>query len=469
MGPGGADPYRGLSLWWDTLETSRPHRPPLPGDGDVDVVVVGAGLTGLWTARSLKLADPAMRVAVVEREVAGFGASGRNGGWCSALFAASEARLTRTHGATAARAMRRTMEATVDEVGRAVAHEGIDCAFAKGGTVVAARNQAQVLRARAALDAARAAGVGEEDLCWLEGPEAQRRLGASMVLGATFTPHCATVHPARLVQGLAAAAERLGVAIYEHTTVTAVDAGVQGRRPTVRTDRGTLRAEVVVLAMEGWTTQLPIRRRTLAPIYSLMVATEPLGPAQWERIGLHQRETFADHRHVIIYGQRTADDRLAFGGRGAPYHFGSAIRPSYDHVPRVHEMLRLALVDLFPDLEGTRLTHAWGGPLGVPRDWFPSVGLDRWSGLAWAGGYVGDGVSTTNLAGRTLADLIVGNDSELVHLPWVDHRSPRWEPEPLRWLGVNASLWAMDVADRSEARTGRPSWLAAGVDRLLGG
>lgn len=319
------------------------------------------------------------------------------------------------------------------------------------------------------LDAARAAGVGEEDLRWLDGAEARRLLEASAVLGATFTPHCAVVHPARLVLGLAEAVERMGVAIYEHTAVTAVDAGGLGRRPTVRTDRGTLRSEVVVLAVEGWTAQLPGRRRVVAPIYSLMVATEPLGSAEWERIGLRERETFADHRHVIVYGQRTADDRLAFGGRGAPYHFGSAIRPAYDHVPRVHEMLRLALVDLFPDLEATRLTHAWGGPLGVPRDWFPSVGLDRWSGLAWAGGYVGDGVSTTNLAGRTLADLVTGNDSELVHLPWVDHRSPRWEPEPLRWLGVNASLWGMHLADRSEARTGRQSWLAARMDRLLGG
>jgi glycine/D-amino acid oxidase-like deaminating enzyme len=353
-------------------------------------------------------------------------------------------------------------------VGRVVALERIECHFTKGGTVVAARNRAQLVRARRMLDAAREIGVGEEDLRWLEPAEASRRLGATRVLGGTFTPHCAALHPARLVHGLAEVVERMGVAIYEHTAVTSVDPARPGRRPMVRTDHGTVRSEVVVVAVEGWTPELPERRRAVAPVYSLMVATEPLGQSRWDQIGLAERETFADHRHVIVYGQRTADDRLAFGGRGAPYHFGSAVHPAYDHLPRVHEMLRLALIDLFPSLAGTRLTHAWGGPLGVPRDWFPSVGLDRSSGIAWAGGYVGDGVSTTNLAGRTLADLIVGNDSDLVRLPWVDHHSPRWEPEPLRWLGINASLWAMELADRTEARTGRPSRLAARIDRLLG-
>jgi glycine/D-amino acid oxidase-like deaminating enzyme len=198
------------------------------------------------------------------------------------------------------------------------------------------------------------------------------------------------------------------------------------------------------------------------------VATEPLGDAFWNEAGLEDRATFADHRHMIIYGQRTSDGRIAFGGRGAPYHYASSIEPSFDAEPRVHSLLRQTLAELFPEVGEARFTHAWGGPLGIPRDWHSSVGLDRASGLAWAGGYVGDGVSTTNLAGRTLADLITGADSDLVHLPWVDHQSPPWEPEPLRWLGVNAGLWTMKVADRSEAKNGRPSRLAGVMGRLLG-
>ncbi len=213
---------------------------------------------------------------------------------------------------------------------------------------------------------------------------------------------------------------------------------------------------------------LPGEHRSLAPLYSLMLATEPLDEATWEQIGLRGRPTFADDRHMVIYGQRTSDGRLAFGGRGAPYHFGSRVSPAFDRDGGVHEAIRAALVDLFPVLGNAAITHRWGGPLGVPRDWVSSVGLDRATGLAWAGGYVGDGVATTNLAGRTLTDLILGRDSDLTRLPWVGHRSPPWEPEPLRWLGINAGLAITAAADRAEARSGRPSRLGRALGRFLG-
>ncbi len=464
----GPDRYRGLSLWFDTLGAPVVPRPPLSGDTDVDVAIVGGGFTGLWTARALAVADPSLRIAVLEREVAGFGASGRNGGWCSALFAASDARIARQHGRDAATRMRRAMEDTVDQVGAAATAEGIDCAFAKGGTVVAARSAAQVARARAEIDEARQFGLTEEDLRWLDAGAAGAIVGMDGVLGATYTPHCAALHPARLARGLAEAVARRGVAVYEQTPVTSITPGGPGRRPSVRAGSATVRADVVVRALEGWTAELPGDERALAPVYSLMVATEPLPADFWATAGLARRETFSDFRHLIIYGQRTDDDRLAFGGRGAPYHFGSAVRAGFDRVPSVHDALRATLLELFPRLEGVAMTHAWGGPLGVPRDWFSSVGLDRATGIAWAGGYVGDGVSTTNLAGRTLADLILDRSSDLVTLPWVGHRSPRWEPEPLRWLGVNAGLWAMQWADRSEGRRGRPSRLAERMGSLIG-
>jgi glycine/D-amino acid oxidase-like deaminating enzyme len=188
----------------------------------------------------------------------------------------------------------------------------------------------------------------------------------------------------------------------------------------------------------------------------------------WDEIGLRRRETFADLRHMRIYGQRTADDRLAFGGRGAPYHFGSRTRPEFDRQERVHSLLRDVLVDLFPAVEGHEVTHRWGGALGVPRDWHASVGVDRLRGLAWAGGYVGDGVATANLAGRTLAQLITGRECDLTRLPWVGHRSRDWEPEPLRWLGVNGGRLLMTYADRAEARSGRPARSAKAFARLIG-
>jgi glycine/D-amino acid oxidase-like deaminating enzyme len=463
--------YRQLSLWLDSLAASGEDdlapRAALPGNLDADVAVVGAGYTGLWAAHSLLAADPSLRVVVLEAEIAGFGASGRNGGWCSALFPASAAALARRHGRAAALAMRRAMNATVAEVGRASVEEGLDVDWLAGGTVVLARTPVQLARARAAV-AADAAFDGVDGLELLDAGAARERVGAEGVLGATFTPHCARLHPGRLVRGLARAVERRGGVVHERTRVLGVRPGGGGRRPAVLTEHGTVTADVVVRATEAWTATLPGSHRDVAPVYSLMVATEPLPAAFWARAGLARGETFADHRNLVIYGQRTADDRLAFGGRGAPYHAGSRIRPAFDREERVFGALRATVTELFPGLRGAAFTHAWGGPLAIARDWHAGVGLDRGTGLAWAGGYVGDGVGTSNLAGRTLADLVLGRDTELTRLPWVGHRSRPWEPEPLRWLGINAGLRAMTLADAEERLTRRPSVAARALAPLLG-
>jgi len=457
-GPIDRDAPDGGCLWAEQAGR-RSARAPLAGPTTADVVVVGAGLTGLWTAYYLARAEPSLEVLVVEAEHVGFGASGRNGGWASALFPVGAAALARGHGEPAAQAMRAAMRATVREVGEVTRAEGIDCDFRRGGTLAMARSAPQLTRARS--DAEHARGWGDE-VELLDTEAARARLAGDGVVGATFTPDCARVQPVRLVRGLAAVVEGRGVRIAERTRALALEPG------RVRTDRGTVRARHVVRATEAWTATLPGTRRAVVPVYSLMVATEPLAPEVWAAIGLRHGETFTDHRHLIVYGQRTADDRLAFGGRGAPYHWGSAIDPSFDHEPAVFAALERTLLELFPVLRGTRVTHRWGGPLGIARDWHAGVGLDRRTGLAWAGGYVGDGVSTTNLAGRTLADLLTGQDTTLTRLPWVGHRSPAWEPEPLRWLGVNAGLRAMTLADTEERLTGRPSVIARVMAPFLG-
>jgi glycine/D-amino acid oxidase-like deaminating enzyme len=459
------DRYRGLSFWHDTVPGTLAPGAQLPGDMQADVVIVGAGFTGLWTAYYLAKRDPGLRVVVCEREIAGFGASGRNGGWCSALFPASPAKLVRLSGTSraGAMAMQRAMQETVDEVGRVAAAEGIDCHWAKGGTVQLARSAAQLERAKAEVKEAREFGAGEEDLRLLDAAEAHSMAAATGVLGGTYTPHCAAIHPARLARGLAATVRAAGVSLFERTPVLSISPG------RVVTALGTVRADYVVRATEGYTPRLPGFQRAIAPVYSLMIATQPLAASVWDEIGLTGRPTLGDLRHLIIYGQRTADGRLAFGGRGAPYHLGSAVRPQYDRVPAVFAALRRTLAELFPVLHDVAVSHCWGGPLGVPRDWCASVGLDPVTRIAWAGGYVGDGVATTNLAGRTLAELITATDSPITRLPWVGHRSPPWEPEPLRWLGVNAGLRAMKLADWEERQTGRPSVAAAVMSRLLGG
>jgi glycine/D-amino acid oxidase-like deaminating enzyme len=458
----GAKDYRAYSLWFDTLDEDLSPRPALDTDVDVDVAIVGAGYTGLWTAYYLARAQPDMRIALIEKDIAGFGASGRNGGWCSGLFAAPRKKIARRHGRAAAVAMERALFDTVDEIGRVTAEEAIDADFVKGGTLTAVTSPTQRERVTSMLEDDRAWGFGEEDFRWLDAGELRARIDIEGGLGARFTPHCARLHPARLVRGLARKVEELGGRIYEQTPASAIT----GRQ--VETPGGRVRAEVIVRATEGYTATLPRLKRQLLPLYSLMVATEPLETSVWESLGWGGYETLHDGRHLLIYAQRTADDRIAIGGRGAPYHFGSRVTDENDRDTELFAALKNEVGRLFPATRGCAFTHEWGGCLGVPRDWFTSVGIDRATGLAWAGGYAGDGVSTSNLAGRTLRDLIIGADTELVRLPWVNHRSRRWEPEPLRWLGVNLGLKAMAHADRVEERTGRPTKRGALVQRLIG-
>jgi glycine/D-amino acid oxidase-like deaminating enzyme len=454
--------YRSRSLWLDGLDGDPlVPRPALPGPAEVDVAVVGAGYTGLWTAYYLRRADPGLRVAVLEREVAGFGASGRNGGWCSAFLAMDRELLARRAGRGATIALQRAMFDTVDEVGRVAGREGIDCHYVKGGALQMATSPVQLARLEAGLRHARAWAMGEEDQRLLERDEAERRVRVAGLLAASFTPHCAAVDPARLARGLAEAVERLGVPVYEATRVTRIRPG------RVDTTRGPVRAEVVVRATEGYASTLPGLRRSVLPLYSLMIATEPLPAAAWEEIGWSGGETMAAGGHLFTYAQRTRDGRVAFGGRGAPYHFGSRIRPGYDRDDRVHRRLEATLGQLLPPAAGARITHRWGGPLGIPRDWTASVGLDRATGLAWAGGYVGDGVAAANLAGRTLADLIRGDDSDLTRLPWVQHHSRPWEPEPLRWLGINSARLLAASTDASEQRSGHPARLRGRLLKLF--
>ncbi len=455
--------YSALSFWHETADEPLLPRPGLPSSIVADVAIVGAGYTGLWTAYYLLERQPGLRVAIIEKEIAGFGASGRNGGWCSAIFPASWRRVARDGGMEVVGQLQRVMNAAVDEVGRVANQESIDCDYHKGGYVSVARNQAQWTRAQAEVANAREWGIGEDTVSLLSRDEASIRLAASRVLGGTLFHHCAAIHPTKLVRGLARAVEARGGRIYEGTEVTALGS----RR--VETTQGIVTAETVIVATEGYTVSLPGRHRDLIPMYSLMVATEPLGPEIWDRIGLADRETFSDKRHLRIYGQRTVDGRLAFGGRGAPYHFGSRIQPGFDRHAGVHAMLRRVLLDLLPGLpRDLEYTHAWGGALGIPRDWFPSVAFDPATRVGFAGGYVGDGVALSNVAGRALADLITGSRSELVSLPFVRRRSPQWESEPLRWLGVNAVTQLFRAADRAEARTGLPDRRVAWFWRKLG-
>ncbi|HEY1594617.1 MAG TPA: FAD-binding oxidoreductase [Thermoleophilaceae bacterium] len=441
--------YRARSLWLDELAEPLTPRPPLPGDLDCDVAIVGAGFTGLWSAYYLKHLQPDLRVVVLEAEVAGYGPSGRNGGWVSSGIAASPRAYERKSNRQAVvRATRETFN-TVGEIGEVAEREGIDCGYLRAGMLTVATTAPQEQRLRDSVRASHEVGMDDHDL-WLLGPtETEEQAAINRVRVASCTPHAARVDPARLARGLARACERLGVQIYEHTR--ALDAGPGA----VRCEQGTVRAEIVLRATEAYTSTLHGSTRNYLPLYSLMIATEPLPDEAWEHHRWNDGLLIGDRHHLFFYAQRTSDGRIAIGGRGAPYRLGRPIDERNERNDAVRTRLETALRWNFPIAADVPITHHWGGPLAVPRDWSMSISFDKKTRFGFAGGYVGHGVVAANISGRTLADLALGRDTELVSLPWVGHRSRKWEPEPLRYLASTAIVRVLGSADRAEDRSGR--------------
>jgi glycine/D-amino acid oxidase-like deaminating enzyme len=437
----------GISFWYSS--TGLPsRRPALDADRDADVCIVGGGFTGLWTAYYLKRATPDLRVVVLEREFAGFGASGRNGGWLSRHFAARRDVMAKSHGRDAVAAMERAMRDTVDEVIAVCERERIEADIVKHGLLRVARGPAQAARLRAALADDRSWGAGPDELVELDRTALGERIQIAGATEAVLDRDAARVQPAKLVQGLAAAVERLGVTIYEGTSVISLAPG------EARTDHGVVRARHVLSCLEGFTAGLRGQRRTWLPLNSAIVVTEPLPPEVWSEIGWQGEELLGDWAHAYVYAQRTADGRIALGGRGVPYRFGSRTDHDGQTQERTIDQLTTTLGEMFPAVASVPIDQAWCGVLGVARDWSPTVRLDRTSGLGIAGAYVGNGVATTNLAGRTLRDLVLGERTELTELPWVGHTTRRWEPEPLRWVGARLVYGLYRHADRREAATG---------------
>lgn len=444
--------YAAYSYWLESCGDDLTPRPRLDGDVRVDVAILGAGYSGLWTAYYLLRHNPSLKVAIAEKDIAGFGASGRNGGWCSSGFPVGLSEIARRYDQHAARDLHLAMIDAVDEVGLVAGEEGIDAEYEKGGALRFARGRHQVPLLQRAFQTYSELGL-DQHYQILDAGEANRRVNVQGALGALFTPHCATIHPGKLVRGLARVVERMGAIIYEHTPVTSY---AEGSLPALHTATGTINASTIVLAGESYLSQLPRLNRQLIPIYSLIVLTRPLDAAQWTEIGWTGRECVSSNRLTVDYLSRTTDGRILFGGRGAPYHFGSSISDDYDRHDSTHRTLRDAAMEWFPALTPADFSHAWGGPLGVPRDWMPSVSHNPAAGVATARGYTGQGVSTTNLAGRILADLILEKETPITNLPMVNHQSPDWEPEPLRYLGVRYVQRSYAQLDSRAETTGVP-------------
>jgi glycine/D-amino acid oxidase-like deaminating enzyme len=446
-----------VSHWFDSLPVPRPG---LPGDREADICIVGAGYTGLWTAYYLKQADPSLRIAILEARFAGFGASGRNGGWLSGLPPGHRGLLAKQHGRDSVITWQRMLNDAVDEVIAVAARENIDADIVKGGNLEVARNPAQAERLRAEVEEDRRWGV--EDVELLTADEAAARVRVDSLVLGSFNPHCARVQPAKLARGLADLVERLGVKIYEQTPVTEITPG------RAETPRGVLRAPVILRATEGFTARMRGLRRRWLPMNSAMIATAVLPQQVWDSIGWSGCETVGDLAHGFFYAQRTADDRIALGGRAVPYRYGSRIDRDGAVGEGTIDYLTGVLNTVLPQTRGVPIAHGWCGVLAVPRDWSAGVQFDPTTGLGEAGGYVGHGVTATNLAARTLRDLVLKQSTDLTALPWVGHHSRTWEPEPLRWIGVRGLYTAYKLADRHEERRRRTSPIAVLADRITG-
>lgn len=450
--------WRGISLWMAGLDEPLTPRPPLAGEISADIAIIGAGYTGLWTAYYLKTRAPELNIAVVEAEIAGFGASGRNGGWVMGALL-GEDRIVGHLPEPQRRESWDLLQAIPDEVGRVTRDEAIACDFRKGGTLYcAARYKEQEHRLRGWLTGMHTQeGLTEADIRWLSPAELTQELRIPGALGAVYTPHCATIQPAKLVRGLAATVERLGVKIYEKSPVT------QWQPGEIRTAQGRVKADWVVPAVEGYAASLPPLGDYQLPVQSLLIATEPLPEDVWAGIGLARGQSFSEFSRQVTYGQRTADNRLAFGARGG-YQFGGKLRTDFTLTEAEEGLRRYLLGEIFPQLKGVKITHRWGGNLGMSRRFQPHMLLDGKNRIALSGGYGGEGVGASNLGGRTLADLILGRDSVETRQPWVikdktmQQALRKWEPEPLRWLGYNAIIASFVHEDKVLANPHSAPW-----------
>lgn len=414
----------------------------LPPHPTFDIAIVGGGLTGLWLAYYLQQAEPDLSIAIFEKEQVGFGASGRNGGWLSREVPIEVKPLLKRAGITETdiAALYDAMEEAVSEVIRVTETEGIECDIAMGGVLTIATNPAQ--QARLSADELRKS----ESL--LSKAAVRSRINIPSAIAGHYDAVGARIHPLKLLLGLKQLLLARGIKIYEHRKVSSISSGALMVWEGI--DEIEVYASKIVSCTEAYSQPL-LRNRKVIPVNSSIIVTEVIGAARWEKIGWEQCELLADDAHLFFYAQRTFDDRILIGGRGSPYQFGGKDAGNGTLDPKTQAQLLARLHALFP-WEDFRIEYAWRGSIGVTRDWCATVTYDALSGLGQIFGFVGSGVTTTNLAARTMADRLLGRRSTFTKLPWNDHDSPCWEPEPLRWIAIQSMYQLLGYADFLEMK-----------------
>ena len=437
--------------------------PEITSSQSYDVVIVGAGYSGLWSAHHLLNVNPSLSIAILDARQPGFGASGRNGGWCSAFSPMSLEAVAAQSNKQGAIDLQHSLVTSVDEIGAHIVKSNIECGWHKGGTLSFAANGLQLEKIKENIAMSRDFGFDDSFMDYLTPNRAEARVNVKGSLGASYSPHCAALQPAQLVDGLVKQLLSKNVQFFGSSRVS----NITSHRVSVDTSKGSVSVDAkwIIRATEGFTARMKQYRRDVAPLYSYMIATEPLSNTQWNEIGWNNRETVSDGRNLVIYVQRTADGRIAFGGRGAPYKFASRIGSRFDNNPKIHSLIETSMREMFPSINNVAVTHRWGGALGVHRDWFTSAKVDHHNHVATLGGYVGDGVAFSYVAAKEVAHSITGTPQNHCPLPILNHVSRRWEPEPLRYIGINSILRLTERADEIEKRTGRKNRI---VNWLLG-
>ncbi len=431
--------YMDKSYW---LEIAGPYaeNPPLLESIRADVVIVGGGFTGLSTAFHVKKAQPGLRVVLLEAQVIGYGASGRNAGFAMTLFGLTMGLTGTFFGKPHALQAHRYMERAVDFVGELVQEHGLVCDYQRPGFLRAATTPGYARRIQEEIELAHSLGI--EGIEWLPKEALDREVCSPLYLGAWWEPRCALVNPARLAREMKRLCLAYGVDIYERTPVSEIR---RGAAIEVVTPQGTVTTERLVLATNAWSHLIPYIRSKQVPAWTYIVLTEPLSPDRLAPIGWQNRQGIEDARNLVHYYRLTPDNRLLMGGGDVGIAYGRNMERDADQ--RIWAHLAEHIVQVFPALKGVKITHRWGGPVSVPVDMAPAIGTLGDERVIWSLGCMGHGVSLAHLNGLTIAQLLRGEKTDLTDVFFVNRRTIPWPPEPFRWVASVAIRGYMRVED----------------------
>ena len=428
-------------FWTEDLPAElRPARPALTGDTRADLVIVGAGYCGLWTALLAATRDPGRRIVVVESQRVGCAASGRNGGFCESSL---------THGETNGMnrwpdempELERMGLANLDAIAATEKDHGLDFQFERTGSLAVAVEPHEINWLR-------------EEGEFLDADAVRTAVNSPTYLAGSFSPDStALVHPARMAAELARACENLGVEIFEHSPATALESeGRDNTAVTVVTAEGRVHADQVALATNVFPSLLKRNRLMTVPVYDYVLMTEPLTDEQWASIGWEGRQGVSDLANQFHYYRPTKDGRILFGGYDAVYHPGRKVNPAYEHRPETWRKLASHFFTTFPQLEGLTFSHRWAGAIDSSTQFTSFFGTARGGRVAYAAGFTGLGVGSTRFAGDVMLDLLEGADTERTRLEMVRQRPLPFPPEPAATLGVAMTKWSMNRADHNEGK-----------------